>query len=188
MLIIMNNMYVYGIDPGLVNTAIVLLDQNGMLVKHKLIKTKSTQPLANRLNHIYEEIRSFTAGQPAGLFAIEETIVGKGMRSALLLAHGRAAAILGLPKGVEIMEIPPTVIKKHFAGTGGADKVYMKKILGLEKNTSNNDFNEHVIDAIAVARTAQWLQRAKTAFHHPAKGRTAPRRSLLEISSYICMD
>lgn len=155
----MHKMRAYGIDPGLVNTAVACLDEDGELIGHKLIKTKASQPLADRLHYISAEVLEFVNGQEKAIYAIEETIVGRGMRSALLLAHGRAAAMLGLPRGAKVYELPPTVVKKHFAGTGGADKVYMKKILGLERNQNNNKLDQHTIDAIAVARTALWLHK-----------------------------
>ena len=115
-----------GIDPGLGATGYGIIDSVGgklEFVDAGVIRTSSIAPFAERLRRIDlgldEKIRLYEPDEAA----IEEVFHAKNVKSALLLGHARAAAILCAARnGLGVSEYSPTVVKKAVVGYGKATK------------------------------------------------------------------
>lgn len=125
-----------GIDPGLGVTGYGIIDaEAGALafVDAGIVRTSSRAPLAERLRRIDLELEEKIRRHEPGEAAIEEVFHAKNTRSALLLGHARAAAILCAARnGLAVREYSPTEVKKAVVGTGKATKEqvqYMVRIL-----------------------------------------------------------
>jgi crossover junction endodeoxyribonuclease RuvC len=84
--------------------------------------------------------------------AIEEAFYHKNVRTAMILGHARAAAILAsVNSSVEVSEYSPLKIKQAVVGTGSASKeqvqFMVKTILNLDEKPTPND----AADGLAVA-------------------------------------
>ncbi len=146
-------MRILGIDPGLQRTGWGVIDVEGNRlshVAHGVIKTVSSESLAERLRTIFDELdRLIVLWKPLAA-AVEETFMNNNPASALKLGQARGAAMLAPAcAGLRVGEYPATLIKKSVVGAGHADKAQMQamiKILlpGVEASSD-------AADALAVA-------------------------------------
>ncbi len=115
-----------GIDPG---TAVVgygvvrAAHRTPQLVECGVIRTRASEPLANRLATIFDGISEIVDRHRPSSIAIEGLFHGKNARSALVLGHGRGVILLAASRaGVPILEISPAEVKRAVTGTGAATK------------------------------------------------------------------
>lgn len=148
-------MIVLGIDPGISCTGYGVLEKkNGRiyLIEFGVVKTAAKDPMAKRLQTLYDGISEVIASLHPHEFAIETVFVGKNIQSALKLGHARGVAILAAgTAGLDVSEYAPKEIKQSITGTGSASKEqvqYMvKSILNLKQIPKPND----AADAVAIA-------------------------------------
>jgi len=148
-------MIVLGIDPGISCTGYGVLEKkNGRiyLIEFGVVKTTAKDPMAKRLQTLYDGICEVIASLHPHEFAIETVFVGKNIQSALKLGHARGVAILAAgTAGLNVSEYAPREIKQSITGTGSASKEqvqYMvKSILNLKQIPKPND----AADAVAIA-------------------------------------
>ena len=145
---------ILGIDPGLVNTGWGIITSSGSRLSYiasGTVVTKASDPMANRLQKIYQElIRAIAEYRPLEC-AIEETFVNKNPMLSLKLGHARGVAMLAAGiNGIPVGEYAPRLVKKALVGSGAAEKAQLafiiKHLLPLAKINT-----EHESDAIAVA-------------------------------------
>ena len=148
---------VLGIDPGLANTGVGVIDFcNGRyrMVSYGCITTDSEEPHGHRLLTIYnrlcaviDEFRPDEAGMETLYFA-------KNAKSAMGVSEARGVVTLCLAQhNIMLGEYTPNQIKQAVTGTTTADKKlverYVKLLLGLETEPKP----DHAADALAGAIT-----------------------------------
>ena len=69
-------------------------ESRGHLVAMGLIQTKAGRPLAERLNDIFTRLSELIEENHPDVVAIEELFFAKNVKTAMVVAHGRAAAVL----------------------------------------------------------------------------------------------
>jgi crossover junction endodeoxyribonuclease RuvC len=145
---------ILGLDPGLRITGWGVIDTTNnrlQYVAHGLIKPDTTLSLAERLSHLFTEIKKLIDMYSPDEAAVEETFMNANPASALKLGQARGVVLVTpAVSGLEVAEYTANQVKKSVVGAGHADKeqvMAMIQILlpGGGKMTSDS------ADALAVA-------------------------------------
>lgn len=162
-------MRVLGIDPGTAITGYGVIEGEGdhlTLATYGAITTPANQPLAQRLQQIYRELRALIAEwHPEGA-AVEELFFSKNARTALAVGHARGVALLALTDaGLSIQEYKPAEVKQAVAGYGGAPKEQVQGmiqlLLGLDEIPRPDDAADALAVAICHFHSARWQSLVK---------------------------
>lgn len=149
-------MMVLGIDPGLANLGLGLVEgdiRKSRHVHHVCITTASAWAMPQRLAYLHQEVsRLITEYQPDAV-SIEDQILRKQADVAFKVGQAYGVVQLACAQAeVPIFTYGPTQVKQTLVGTGRADKgqvIYMVKAsLGIREL-----FNNHAADALALALT-----------------------------------
>lgn len=126
-------MRVLGIDPGSHITGYGIVDSDkGKLfhVSDGSIVTGSKNPLALRLNAIFDSIQKVVGEFKPDDVVIEEIFYAKNARSAIMLGHARGVAILCAARhNLPVFEYSPMKIKQSVVGYGNATKEQVQKMI-----------------------------------------------------------
>lgn len=149
-------MIVLGIDPGLANLGIGLVEGNARKAQHLYhvcLTTESAWVMPRRLQYLHEEVTRLIAEYSPEAVAIEDQILRKQADVAFKIGQAFGVVQLACAQaGLPIHTYGPMQIKQTLVGTGRADKeqvIYMVKAqLGLREV-----FNNHAADALAIAMT-----------------------------------
>ncbi|MFH1842844.1 MAG: crossover junction endodeoxyribonuclease RuvC [bacterium] len=147
-------MIVLGIDPGSHATGygIVATGSSLRLLTSGVIRTRSRDPLPERLRTIHESIQGVLDGQAVDEMAVESLFNARNARSALILGHARGVILLaGALRFLPVAEYAPREIKSALTGNGGASKEQVRfmvcRYLGIRGEPPALDES----DALAVA-------------------------------------
>ena len=150
-------MRILGIDPGLNVTGIGVVDIAGdrcLHVHHSVLRTKPSDGLAERLVFIRDGVRDIARELGVSVAGIEASFVANNAKSALLLGHARAAAILGAADaGIAIHEYAPTLVKQTVAGYGHGDKAQVAQMVRMQLGLAAVPGPADAADALAIAIT-----------------------------------
>ena len=154
-------MLILGIDPGTAVTGfgVVRATPRPTLVECGVIRTKPTQPLAERLRDIAEGVRELVARHRPDAMAVEAVFYARNVRTTIVLGHARGVILLaGAEAGLPIHEYPPAEIKKAITGAGGATKTQVQfmvtKLLRLARAPEPADAADGVAAALTCALRA----------------------------------
>lgn len=151
-----DSMIVLGIDPGLANLGLGLIDgdvRKARHLHHVCVTTESAWLMPRRLQYIHEEVSRLLAEYQPEAVAIEDQILRK--QADVAFKVGQAFGVVQLAcaqAGVPVHAYGPMQVKRSLVGTGRAEKeqvIYMvKATLGVREL-----FNNHAADALALALT-----------------------------------
>ena len=148
-------MLVLGIDPGTAITGYGLVreDEAGLtLVDYGVITTAAGQPLAVRLQAIYQGLADVARKHQPQQAAVEELFFSRNARTALSVGHARGVTLLALADaGLAIHEYKPLEIKQAITGYGGAGKQQVQEMVRLLLNLDHVPQPDDAADAVAVA-------------------------------------
>jgi crossover junction endodeoxyribonuclease RuvC len=155
---------VLGIDPGTAITGYGVIEGDGDSITstaYGAITTPAGQPLPERLQHIYRELRALISEWHPESAAVEELFFSKNARTALVVGHARGVALLALiDAGLPIQEYKPAEIKQAVAGYGGAPKQQVQGMVQLLLGLDDIPRPDDAADALAVAichfHSARW--------------------------------
>ena len=150
-----NQVRIIGVDPGLANSGVGVVDEdNGALrlVEYGTISTPADTPFPERLLTIHVRFDEILDRTGPELCAVESIFFAKNAKSAFQVGHARGVFIVcAARRGIPVYEYSPPQIKKALVGAGRADKAqvqYMTKvILGLTEVPQP----DHAADALGVA-------------------------------------
>ncbi|MDW8298093.1 MAG: crossover junction endodeoxyribonuclease RuvC [Anaerolineae bacterium] len=154
-----------GIDPGTATTgyAFVREDDSGapQAVAYGAILTPPDQPMPQRLQHIYAEVKRLIAEYQPTEAAIEEMFFGKNVTAAINVAQGRGVVLLALADvGLKVREYKPAQVKQTVAGYGNANKkqvqAMVKTLLNLERVPKPDDAADALAIAITALHSSRW--------------------------------
>jgi crossover junction endodeoxyribonuclease RuvC len=148
-------MRVMGVDCGSERTGWSVIESDGRrhrLVEFGVIRTRTPEPMAERLRHISTDLLLRIATLKPDCGAVEDVFQGVNARSALKLAQVRGAVLLTLAQsGLAVAEYSPAQIKLCVVGHGRAEKeqvqMMVSTMLGLTEVVTSAD----AADAAAVA-------------------------------------
>jgi crossover junction endodeoxyribonuclease RuvC len=147
-----------GVDPGTAATGygvVRLADRNAMhLVECGVIRTRPRDPLAARLNEIFDGITEVITRLRPDAVAIEDVFYSRNVRTTVALGHARGVILLaGQRAGLPVHEFPPAEVKKAVVGAGAATKEQVQymvaRLLRLREAPSPAD----AADGVAAALT-----------------------------------
>ncbi len=146
---------ILGIDPGLANTGWGIVEQRGSrlaCVAYGCVSTPASQPLAERLLKIHDQIGAVVRRFGPTCVGIETVWFGQNITAAFATGQARGAALVACAEGgLAVGEFTPRQIKLAVVGTGSAEKEqvqYMvRQLLQLEEVPQP----DHAADALAAA-------------------------------------
>ena len=149
-----------GLDPGTAATGYGVVATAGAgpgmtrLIECGVVRTVATDPLAQRLLHIFDAVTDLIARHRPDAVAIESVFVAKNPRSALVLGHARGVALLAAARaGVAIAEYAPAVVKKTVVGAGAATKLQVQLMTALRLRLAAAPEPDDAADGVAIALT-----------------------------------
>ncbi|HMQ11762.1 MAG TPA: crossover junction endodeoxyribonuclease RuvC [Oligoflexia bacterium] len=117
---------VLGIDPGSLHTGYGVLSQQGsrlIYIDSGVISPNKSLAFEQRLNFIYETLKLVMLKHQVTSVAVESIFYGKNVKSALILAHARAMALLlAAQHKLKVYEYSPLEVKIACTGYGRASK------------------------------------------------------------------
>ena len=162
-------MVVLGIDPGVATVGFGIISETGGDSKYKrcgVITTPAGMRLALRLKQINDDVSELIQTFKPDAIAVEELFFSTNQKTALAVAHGRAAIILaGEEHGIPMFEYTPLQVKKAVVGYGRATKnqvmEMVKRLLSLEQLPKPDDAADALAIAICHARFSGSLMNLK---------------------------
>lgn len=122
------------------------------MIAYGVITTPAGMPLPQRLQVIYRELTQILSTWQPESSAIEELFFGKNAKTALVVGHGRGAAMLALANAdLSITEYKPLEVKQAITGYGGADKQQMQQMVKLLLRLEDIPRPDDAADALAIA-------------------------------------
>lgn len=147
-------MKILGIDPGTTRAGYGLIESQGnaiTLLDSGLLSV-TAKDSASRLVELAGSYRELLMRAKPELVAFEKLFFAKNVKTGMDVAQARGVLILLTAEaGIPFLELAPSEIKLHIAGSGSADKqavaTMVKRITGLKTISGPDD----VTDAIAIA-------------------------------------
>lgn len=145
-----------GIDQGLANIGLVIIDDENKKVIHKeVFKTNSKKTLPERINLIYERIQKLITQYNVDVMATENIFAPVAKTSKRMLNINMITGIINLlahQNNIRLINISPKQIKKYITGSGKAEKELVQS--NIEKILNETFKEEHDSDAASIAWTA----------------------------------
>lgn len=148
-------MLILGVDCGSRVTGYGLIDSIGRearAVDYGTIRVPAGLDLAERLRVVAGGLRRLLDRFSPDEAALEDVFTQKNVRSALVLAHVRGAAMLSLADaGVPVASYSPTTVKSSVVGYGNATKEQVRQMVSVLLGVRETIEPLDVSDALAVA-------------------------------------
>ncbi|MFN2471419.1 MAG: crossover junction endodeoxyribonuclease RuvC [Gaiellaceae bacterium] len=148
-------MKVLGIDPGTAACGYGIVEQDGSrlrLLDHGTWRTRAADPLATRLQSIFDGVRELIARHAPGAVALEESFVGADARTALSVGQARGAVLVAAAdRGLPCAEYAPAHVKLAVCGYGRAEKAQVQRMVQTILALETPPTPHHAADALAVA-------------------------------------
>lgn len=148
---------ILGVDPGLDRTGYAVIELPGPRVLDAgLVRTSSDSPLSGRLSEIHRGLEEILTEFGPDLIAVEELYAHyRHPRTAILMGHARGVVLLAAARrGIEVVNLPATRIKKALTGNGHASKIQMQRAIVATLALSKSPEPADVADALAIALCA----------------------------------
>jgi len=149
---------ILGIDPGLQITGYALVrvgdgQLEPALVEAGVIRLPVRTALDERLARLHEELTELIERLEPDHLAVEKLYAHyRHPRTAILMAHARGVILLcGRQRGIEVMDLPSTEVKKAVTGYGHASKLQMQRAVQSQCRLAELPSPPDVADAIAIA-------------------------------------
>lgn len=156
-------MLALGVDPGTAVTGygvVRLGDRQQMqLVECGVIRTRAREPLAVRLEEIFDGISSVIRRHAPTAVALEDVFYARNVRTTVALGHARGVIMLAAQRaGLGVHEFPPAEVKKAVVGSGTASKEQVQfmvaRLLRLASPPTPADASDGVAAAITLLMRA----------------------------------
>lgn len=157
-------MRIVGLDAGLLATGYCVVE-----ARHSCFETlrwgvwraNKIKGLDKRLKFFYQQLEELLSNYFPSAVAVEGIFQFKNPKSAFMLAHVRGALIACAAKfGIDVVEIPPSRVKRAITGYGKANKEQMacaiKTLSGISEPLPSD-----ASDAIGIAIAASLELEAK---------------------------
>jgi len=162
---------ILGIDPGVATVGFGIVNNDkGTLhpERYGTLTTHTGVRLALRLTQINSDVSELIETFKPDAIAVEELFFNTNLKTAVAVAHGRAAAILaGESHGVPMFEYTPLQVKKAVVGYGRATKKQVmdmvRRLLVMDQSPKPDDAADALAIAICHARFSSSLMSFKGA-------------------------
>ena len=174
---------IIGIDPGLRRTGWGVIESSGSRLSYiacGTVTSDAADPLCLRLAALFTGLNTVLAQWQPHEAAVEETFVNRDAHATLKLGQARGIALLAPARaGLPVAEYAPNLVKKTVTGSGHAEKVQIRTMIGYLLPRAAPDTDD-AADALAIAiahahhRQAAALKRAVLAAHPAPRARRLP--------------
>jgi crossover junction endodeoxyribonuclease RuvC len=159
-------MRVLGIDPGSLVTGFGVVEEqaNGLqAVTWGVVRTTARQPLAERLQRIYDGLlKTVQTWQPDAV-SVEQVFFAENPKTALILGHARGVALLTVAHAaLPLVEYSALEIKLAVTGYGRAAKSQMQQMVKTLLRLDTLPQPADAADALAAAICHLHTQRFNT--------------------------
>lgn len=150
-------MRILGIDPGLADLGWGVIEKKtgaprASHVAHGVIRTTPEEPMAARLARIHSELQAIIRLHKPEAVAIEELFFSANVKTAIVVAQARGAAILATALAeIPLAEYSPPRIKLAVTGQGRATKMQVQLLVRAVLGLKEIPKPDHAADALAVA-------------------------------------
>ena len=148
-------MIILGIDPGVATVGFGIISETGGAPKPQrfgVITTPAGIRLALRLTQIHADVSELIRTFKPDAIAVEELFFNTNLKTAIAVAHGRAAVILaGEELGIPMFEYTPLQVKKAVVGYGHATKKQVMDMVRRLLDMPGPPKPDDAADALAVA-------------------------------------
>ena len=148
-------MIAMGVDPGTAVTGYAFLEERGArfaVLEYGVVRSRSTDPLPQRLEKIYRELRQLMETYHPAVLALESIFHAQFARSALVLGHARGAIMVAAQSlGIPVTEYAPRLVKKAAVGRGGASKEQVAALMKTHLQLRDLPKPADAADALAIA-------------------------------------
>ncbi len=172
---------ILGIDPGLASTGVGVIERTAdgwRIVEAHEVTTTSAMPLPKRLRRIHDLVGETIREFAPGAVSVETIFFAKNVKSAVLMAHGRGAAILAASgANLPVFEYSPLEIKQSVVGKGRASKAQVMQMIRVLLGLPELPMSDHQADALACALAHAYRSRLKDAIGEAADGGDEPART-----------
>jgi len=165
-------MIIIGVDPSLTSTGICVMDERGKILESLAIQpdNKGIERLAS-FRRVFKELISRIRLTNIDIVAfIEGYAFGANNKREALGELGGVMKLSLYYDGVEMVVVPPTVVKQYVTGKGNADKIAMA--LAVQKQYGHEFPTTDQTDAFALAEIGR-------AYHGLAPGLTKLRAEII---------
>ncbi|HUN82541.1 MAG TPA: crossover junction endodeoxyribonuclease RuvC [Phycisphaerae bacterium] len=148
------NLSVLGIDPGLERTGYAVLSAPAhRIVEAGVIRSSPKDSLPVRLAELTVGIDEVLNEHAVDLVAVEDLFAHyKHPRTAILMGHARGVVLLAAARrGIEVVNLLPTRVKKALTGNGHAGKAQMQRAISATLKLTRLPEPSDVADALAIA-------------------------------------
>ncbi|MCI0531233.1 MAG: crossover junction endodeoxyribonuclease RuvC [candidate division Zixibacteria bacterium] len=146
---------IIGIDPGLSISGFAVIDSNSntvKLVECGLIKTRTKDSTADRLNQIHTAVSKLIDKHKPSALAVEDNFYGKNFKTAKLMSQAEAMILLaGAETNLTIRKFPTKTVKQAVVGRGDASKSQVSFMVGRHLRLKTDSVPRDISDALAVA-------------------------------------
>jgi crossover junction endodeoxyribonuclease RuvC len=174
---------IIGIDPGLRRTGWGVIESSGPRLSYiacGTVTSDATEALSQRLAALFTGLDAVLRQWQPHEAAVEETFVNRDAHATLKLGQARGIALLVPARaGLTVAEYAPNLVKKTVTGSGHAEKVQIRTMIGYLLPRASPDTDD-AADALAVAiahahhRGAAALKRALLAAHPAPRAKRLP--------------
>lgn len=149
-------MRILGVDPGLTNTGYGVIEtgpSRPKILEGGVVRTKSGEPLAERLHTIFSSVQEVISELKPDVMAIEDLhSQPKFARTAILMGHARGVVVMAAGEaGIPVYDYQPNRAKSIVSGAGHAPKDQVMRAVAAHLGDEDVTANEHVADAFAIA-------------------------------------
>jgi len=156
---------ILGVDPGVATVGFGIISEAlgaQKPIRYGVVTTAAGMRLALRLTQIKNDMSDLISMFKPDAIAVEELFFNTNLKTAVAVAHGRAAVLLaGEEHGVPMFEYTPLQVKKAVAGYGRASKKQVmdmvRRLLSMEEVPKPDDAADALAVAICHARFAKSL-------------------------------
>ena len=149
---------IIAIDPGYdrIGWAVGIKHQTQTkIIEYGLIQTNRNYTLHQRYQQISDQLIKVISKLQPTVCAIEKLFFARNKTTALKVAEARGVIINTCQNlGLSVYEYSPNEVKLAVAGSGGADKVAVEKMLRLQLNLTKEKMIDDITDALAILVTA----------------------------------
>jgi len=146
---------ILGIDPGVATVGFGIISETGGAPKPQrfgVITTPAGIRLALRLTQIHADVSELIRTFKPDAIAVEELFFNTNLKTAIAVAHGRAAVILaGEEQNIPMYEYTPLQVKKAVVGYGHATKKQVMDMVRRLLDMPGPPKPDDAADALAVA-------------------------------------
>lgn len=158
-------MRIIGIDPGTATTGFGVIDVdargNYRMVDGGIIVTSPSQPMADRLVTLYDELSEVIAATGPNAAAVELLYFSKNVTTGISVGQARGVILLALAKaGLIPGEYNPMQVKMAVTGYGAAKKPQVQEMVRVLLKLKALPRPDDAADALAIAITHAHNQSA----------------------------